>query len=258
MSDAVLVLYGAISAYVENLVYLPTIDSTHETALRLMQQMDEEDQQLRTTVLIARHQTGGHGREGRPWQSPEGGLYLNWVRSDVDHTIVNMLPMLAAAAAAGAAVKAGIADVAIKWPNDLLVDGAKIGGILVHVRRGDTIWATIGLGLNVTAKPRLSADTTPPVTCLADHIASRPINAWISELTVDFLAGLDQGIEDPQSAWTRWRERLIHRPGDILEVSLASGEQVRGRYAGVTNHGYLMLENDTGTRTVSSGEIFER
>ncbi|MCG6962674.1 MAG: biotin--[acetyl-CoA-carboxylase] ligase [Acidobacteria bacterium] len=258
MSDAVLVLYGAISAYVENLVYLPTIDSTHETALRLMQQMDEEDQQLRTTVLIARHQTGGHGREGRPWQSPEGGLYLNWVRSDVDHTIINMLPMLAAAAATEAATKAGIANVGIKWPNDLLVDGAKIGGILVHVRRGDTIWATIGLGLNVATKPRLPGDATPPVTCLADHIASRPIDAWISELTVDFLAALDQGIEDPQIARTRWRERLIHQPGDTLEVRLASGEQVRGHYAGVTNDGYLMLENDTGTRTVSSGEIFGR
>lgn len=258
MNDSVLALYGAVSAYVENLVYLPSTDSTHETALRLIQQMDVEDQALQTTILIARRQTRGHGRSSKPWRSPEGGLYLNWLRSGIASEIVSVLPMLAANAAAEAVARAGIPGVGIKWPNDLLVSGVKIGGILIHVRRGDTIWATIGFGLNVSTKPQLAGDEATPATCLADHVAARPADAWIRELTADFLAALDRGIEDPQLVRATWERRLVHEPGNVLDVHLASGEVVRGRYAGVTGDGFLMLEIGTKTRTISSGEIFAR
>lgn len=258
MSDAVLALYGAVSEHVENLVYLPSVDSTHETALRLIEQMDEEDQPLRTTVLMARRQIGGHGRTGKPWHSPEGGLYLNWIRSNIEDSVTDLLPMLAATAAAEAVASSGIESIGIKWPNDLLVGGAKIGGILIHVRRGDTIWATIGLGLNVTARPQMAGDNSTQATCLADHVASRPLDAWILQLTADFLTALDRGIADPQGARTRWEQRLVHKPGDLLDVHLASGQHVRGRYAGVTSKGFLMLDTGTATRTISSGEIFER
>jgi BirA family transcriptional regulator, biotin operon repressor / biotin---[acetyl-CoA-carboxylase] ligase len=258
VNDAVLALYDAVAGLVENLVYLPVVDSTHDSAIRLIQQVDEEDQRLRPTLLIAGRQTAGRGRSGNTWLSPEGGLYLNWVRSDIDEGVVNALPMLAAAAASEALATAGIASVRIKWPNDLLVEGAKIGGVLIHVRRGETILATIGLGLNVVTKPKLNNNLKGPATCLAEHVTVPPTDSLFPELAAAFLAGLEHGIQNPLLARAVWLRRLVHRPGDAIEVHLASGEELRGRYAGVTVDGHLMLDSGTQTHTISSGEIIER
>jgi len=74
----------ALSEYAENLIVLDEMDSTHSLSLRLMEQMEDEGLGLATTVFVARRQSHGRGRGERRWSSPEGGLYLSWIRSGLE------------------------------------------------------------------------------------------------------------------------------------------------------------------------------
>ncbi len=249
-------VWDAVKGHVDNLVLLAETTSTHDVAARLIEQMSGEDQPLVPTLIIACRQTAGRGRGDRSWISPDGGLYLNWVRSDADPATANLLPVIAAGAAAAAIAAAGVAGVGLKWPNDLMLGDGKAGGVVITVRSGDSVWTSIGLGINIIAVPELPRDATHPAARLADHAAERPLQRWIEELASGFLGALSRGLTDPSGALERWRELLIHRPGDRLTVTLASGESATGEFAGTTDDGYLRLVIDGRERIITSGDVF--
>ena len=96
------------------------------------------------TLVTAAAQTAGRGRQGRTWSAPPGrALLLSLVLRSPDR----MLPLAAAVAVADAAGP----DAAIKWPNDVLLDGRKVAGILAEARPQDG-WAVLGIGLNVAVR----------------------------------------------------------------------------------------------------------
>ena len=97
-----------------------------------------------------------------------GGLYLSWLRSGIKAETIAQLPMLAAAAAHDAIARIGVSDIRIKWPNDILVGGRKLAGVLVFARHGDTTWVTVGLGVNVETTPVLEESSGMPATSLAE------------------------------------------------------------------------------------------
>ena len=113
------------------------------------------------TVIIASKQTGGRGREGRPWASPEGGLYLSAVLRP-PLPLADVPPMtLAIGIAICDAVRAEGAPAVIKWPNDLLVDGRKLAGVLVesHSQGGKLDAVIAGIGINLDRTPESVANT---------------------------------------------------------------------------------------------------
>lgn len=174
------------------------------------------------TAIAARLQTAGRGRRGHIWESPRGNLYLSVVlRPEVAPA---RLPGLAAACGLGAAEaleQLEFADqIRLKWPNDVLVCGRKLAGILVEAARGESgaAFAVCGIGVNVEHAPRgLEA------TCLADHAAGPlPELETLAEL-------LRASIADQVSAWTAMGAE--HPLDGILEDYLAllawRGEKVR-------------------------------
>jgi BirA family biotin operon repressor/biotin-[acetyl-CoA-carboxylase] ligase len=245
-----------LGSHVENLVLFDVTDSTHALARRIIAEMDDESQKLGATLILADRQERGEGRGGRGWESPEGGLYMSWLRSGIKPETIAQLPMLAAAAASAAISRVGITDVSIKWPNDIIVNGRKIAGILVFARHGRVSWVTVGLGVNLGEAPEIENGAIP-ATSVAEVVGDGDIEIWRHEIVCNFIDELDRLMENPSSALADWRQMLLQQPGDTVDVRLASGELVSGTLQGLTEEGFLKIGENGRERVVTGGDIIE-
>jgi BirA family biotin operon repressor/biotin-[acetyl-CoA-carboxylase] ligase len=250
-------LATALADRVENLVLFEVADSTHAMARRIIAEMDEESQKLGSTLIIADRQSKGEGRGDRSWESPPGGLYMSWLRSGVRAETIARLPMLAAAAAVEAVSEIGVSGSRIKWPNDVLVNGRKLAGILVFARHGDTSWVTVGLGVNLETTPNLEESGGPPATSVAEILGRSDVEGWRHGLICTFVNRLDQFMENPDPGLEAWRKLLIQAPGDTVNVRLASGKTIAGTLIDLTEEGFLRIRVDGAERVITGGDIIE-
>lgn len=242
---------------VENVLVCESIDSTQSCSLRLIDQAEAEEIVLPTTLVIATEQRLGRGRSDRRWESPPGGLYLSWIASEIDREVIQKLPMIAAASAATAVARIGIEQVSIKWPNDLLIDNRKLAGLLVHARHGETTWAAVGFGVNIEATPEIvDAEANEP-TSVADHLPTDHASKWAEQLIEVFVEEMAAGVAAPEKPILRWRERIVHRPGDRMVVRTGDGSELRGLFAGLTEDGHLRLGCDGAERIITTGDVLE-
>jgi BirA family biotin operon repressor/biotin-[acetyl-CoA-carboxylase] ligase len=209
------------------------------------------------TVVLADEQTGGRGREGRRWLSPAGGLYLS-VLLRPRFEGVGLVPLAAGVAVAEAVAERGIAA-ELKWPNDVLVVGRKVAGILAEAASGagGVVWVALGIGLNVS----LPVEAVPPelrpfVTSLAAEGAR---GLELEEVAAAVLAHLtvwyDALRSHPASVVDAWRARSAPWWGRLVDVQ-TTDELVRGRLHDVDGTGALVLElEDGGRRPILSGEV---
>lgn len=243
---------------VENVLVFSELDSTQELARRLVEQLDEESVAIPATVILARRQRAGGGRGGRTWASPDGGLYLTLLLRGLELETLARVPMLAAAAAAAALAGIGLAGVRVKWPNDLLVDGRKLGGLLVHARHGEVRWCAVGLGVNVRDVPELDgADGGLAPTSVAEHLGPGDLDDRLAALAGGFASGVTGRLADPVPAVERWRELLVHEEGDPIRVRLSSGEVVAGELLEVNPAGHLRIRTGAGDRELTGGDVIE-
>lgn len=198
--------------------------------------------------LRADSQLAGRGRQGRSWASPLGNLYAS--------TLVRMRPhdppagslALVAAVALREAVGVGT----IKWPNDLLIEGAKMAGILLE-RIDDAVVA--GFGVNIAQAPHLT-----------DRATTTLRNAGVAPTPPALLAALVERFSD----WlARWREPAVgavadawlvyaHPAGTQLSVNLPDGGRVEGRFDGLAPDGALALRLASGERRIiHAGDVFQ-
>ncbi len=214
---------------------------------------------LHRQIVLAEHQHGGKGRRGRVWVSPfAGGLYLSlgW-HFDMAPTSLNALSLACGVAVAQALTGLGLDGIQLKWPNDLMLDGKKTGGILLEARSetASTCDVVIGIGLNVRLPCALKAALDQPVTDLAAHYGTRPGRSRLaSSILVEQLATLARvaggGMADYVAAW-RARDYLCDR-----QVELHLPEQtLSGRVQGVDDNGLLLLKTGAGLSKFSSGEL---
>ncbi len=250
-------LIQELASHVENLVHFDVAGSTHALARQIIAEMDEESQNLGATLILADRQEKGEGRGDRSWESPAGGLYMSWLRSGIKAETIGQLPMLAAAAAQDAITRIGVSDVRIKWPNDILVGGRKLAGILVFARHGDTTWVTIGFGVNLETTPVIDETEGLPPTSVAELLGAGDVNAWRQDLICTFIDQLDRMMKDPEPAIDRWRNLLIQRPGDKVSVRLASGEVVSGTLLQLTDEGFLKIRENGKERVITGGDVIE-
>ena len=187
------------------------------------------------TIVVAEEQTAGRGSRGRVWHSPVGGLWYSQVcrpASRVAAEIVSLRTGLALAHALDAL--GGLPRIALKWPNDLLIEGRKVGGILCEARwpGGSLGWVAVGLGLNVTNG--LSPDLDASATTLSryrpdlrpDHLIA-PISSALAALS----AGGDQLSSQELEAfadrdWLRGRPLDQPIPGTALGIRADGGLEV--------------------------------
>ncbi len=229
-------------------VYYPSIGSTN-IAARALARMGARD----GTVVLADEQTQGRGRQGRRWIAPpRAGLAASaLLRLTADFPLPALV--MASALAAGDTVRAvvGPSRCTLKWPNDVLVDEAKVGGILLELDQVGSSWAVvIGIGINVNAAPDL-----PNVCSLAGatgrHIAREPL---LLDLLEALEAYVDLAAREPAAVLRLWRERLstIGR-----EISVRAPDSVfEGVAADVDADGALLVRLPDGTlRPVHAGDV---
>ncbi len=212
------------------------------------------------TVVVASRQTQGRGRHGRDWISPEGNLYTSvLLRPELPQvrlTELGFVAALAVADAVDAALPGGRAR--LKWPNDVLINGAKVAGILVEIVEGNA--AVIGVGINIAQAPEAISYPTPqampyPITCL--HHAGATTASSATVLT-QLLAALERQLSDwieHGFAWSRaaW---LARGPavGEMVRVRIG-GRIETGRFAGLDIDGALLLHAADTTHRIVVGDV---
>ncbi|MGH6718795.1 MAG: biotin--[acetyl-CoA-carboxylase] ligase [Alphaproteobacteria bacterium] len=209
------------------------------------------------TVVIAEAQTAGRGRRGQPWSSPPGNLYLSIVlRPAVAPARAGQLGFVVslAVAEAAAAVLPGGRDVRVKWPNDVLIDGRKVAGILLESEvAGATLsWVVAGIGVNVATHP---TDGARPATSLAACGASVALGAF-EDRVVERLGAwrrrwAAEGFAPVRAAWLARAVGL----GGPIRVNLER-ESFDARFAAIDDSGALVAElAGGGRRLVAAGEV---
>jgi BirA family biotin operon repressor/biotin-[acetyl-CoA-carboxylase] ligase len=236
-----------------SLIALDSIDSTNEEALRRARAGAAEG-----TIIWAREQTGGRGRRGRSWSSPPGNLYCSLLlRPDAAPASAAQLGFVAAVALAEVlrAILPAARSLRCKWPNDLLVDGAKIAGILLEAEgAGRAVDALVlGMGINVESHP---ANTPYRATSLRAAGADVGIESLLESLAERLLHWYrhwqQEGFASVRSRWLDFAEGL----GGPIEVRL-EGATLTGRFAALDGTGALDLEFPDGRhRLVTAGDVF--
>lgn len=208
-------------------------------------------------LFFAEHQTGGHGRQGRAWLSAPAGGSLAFSLARRFHAAPALLSGLSLVAGIAVAEAIGRPDVGLKWPNDLVANGRKLGGILVNLRaaRGGGCDAVIGIGLNLDLSESAAQGIDQPWTDMARLTGSAPsANALASSLLAQLLPALaDFEAGGMLSFVARWQalDALAGRP-----VRIHDGPRMHeGVSAGITEAGALRLRGDDGELVFASGEV---
>jgi BirA family biotin operon repressor/biotin-[acetyl-CoA-carboxylase] ligase len=212
------------------------------------------------TVLAAEWQAGGRGRLGRPWHAGVGEALtfsLLW-RFARGAGALSGLPLAAGVAVARAVAAAGAAGAGLKWPNDVLWRGAKLGGILVELA-GDALGPTaavIGVGLNVRLSRATRARIGQAAADLETACGAAPDR---NRLAARLLAGLGPALEAFERGGfaplrAEW-QRLHALQGRRVTLALPDGSRLTGSARGVAEDGAFLLETRGGIRRFHSGEI---
>jgi len=234
----------------KRLVFFQKIPSTMDEAARLAREGTADG-----TVVVAETQTSGRGRFGRNWVSPQGNIYMSVVfRPTID--ALPFLSMLAGVATVQTIRKTTGSSPKIKWPNDVMLGGKKVSGILVEsVMEGDSVcYAVLGIGLNVNLDPSQNAEISGIATSL-EAVAGKPLAR--EELLRQLLQDLDslylklcQG-QTPLEPWRAMLETL----GQRVQVSWRNESYV-GLAEGIDALGNLQLRLDDGQLlTMTAGDV---
>ncbi|MFO1188963.1 MAG: biotin--[acetyl-CoA-carboxylase] ligase [Alphaproteobacteria bacterium] len=232
---------------------LESIDSTNDEARRLAGSGAAD-----RTVVVAAIQTAGHGRRGRSWVSPRGNVFCSiLLRPAGPPASLAQLTFVAALATADAIAAMGVParSVTLKWPNDVLLNGGKVAGILLEgswQQGASDGWVVIGIGINLAHHP----DGLPyPVTSVASAGGATGLDRCLGSLVAAIEVWLGrwekQGFAPIRAAW--W-DRANDRFGPI-RVKLDDSE-LEGRFAGIDHDGALILERPDGERRrIMAGDV---
>ncbi len=243
----------------EKLTYLPETDSTNNQLKLLARQGAPQG-----TALVAGHQTGGRGRKGRSFFSPEGvGIYLSiLLRPRCDASQLMHLTCATAVAMCDAVQSVTGQRPGIKWTNDIVCRKRKLAGILTELgftSQGELDYAVIGIGINCRQQP---ADFPPEIREMAGSLAmmsGKEIDrAQVAAAMLSALFRMSETLLTGKEAmFARYREDCVTLGH---EVSLVRGEEVRHAYAQtVDESGALVVRFPDGhLESVNSGEVSVR
>jgi BirA family biotin operon repressor/biotin-[acetyl-CoA-carboxylase] ligase len=238
-----------------HLVELGEVVSSNDEAKRLAEAGAPDG-----TLVWALSQTAGRGRRGRQWLSEPGNLFLSLVvRPDCPPYQAVQLTFVAALAVRDmlCGFLGDDAPIACKWPNDVLVDGRKISGILLEsatVGSGNIEWLVLGVGVNLRGYPIVAAKH--PATALIDEGAGEVLPAAALERFAEAFsrrraAWRDGGFDAVRDSWLEHAYGI----GRAAEVRLESGIH-SGVFTGIDEGGALCLRGRDGTeRHFSAGDV---
>jgi BirA family transcriptional regulator, biotin operon repressor / biotin---[acetyl-CoA-carboxylase] ligase len=214
-------------------LHLRRTDSTNERARKLATAGAPHG-----ALVTAGEQTAGRGRQGRAWTAPPGrALLLSLVLRGPEPALVPLAAGVAVAEAVGP-------DARIKWPNDVLVDGRKVAGILVEGRPQEG-WAVLGIGLNVAVRLE---DLPAELRKTAGTLGREPTD--LEPTLVAVLRALERWLDAGQDeVIAAWRER------DALEGRRVEWAEGAGKAVGIDDGGRLLVGTSSGTIALDAGEV---
>lgn len=217
-------------------------------------------------VLLAEHQSAGRGRGGRAWTAVPRGLVIVSVAvsaGGVDEQQWGLLPLLAGVAVADTLAAVGI-RAGVKWPNDVLIDGAKIAGILAEVASPKPV-VVLGIGLNVEVRPE---EIGQPQATSVRALGAGAGRTEIARILLGELATRIQGWQagEAEALLADYRERSATL-GKPVRALLPGGKEIVGTATAVDAQGRLCIDTGDGTEVIAaadivhlrpqSGEVFE-
>lgn len=238
---------------------LHVVDQSDSTNAQLRRDVEADPQaHPHLSVLLTRDQRAGRGRLDRSWTTPPATALAVSVLLRVEAVPVaarGWIPLIAGVAMSEAvAAQLPKSDVGLKWPNDVLVDGRKISGILAEVLPGEAGDVVLGAGVNTTM-----AEVDLPVSTATSFAA---IGADVDEdrLLADFLTGLRDGIAElaVEGATPRLRERVsgaCRTLGEQVTVSLPDGEVLAGTARRLDEDGRLVVDTGANEVAVGAGDV---
>jgi BirA family biotin operon repressor/biotin-[acetyl-CoA-carboxylase] ligase len=253
-------LQEAVRAHVRSVDAAWTVDSTNSVLLA------RPNPPFGTCeVMLAEYQTAGRGRRGRAWLAPPGGsicLSLCWAFRDVPQDL-GALGLVIGVCALRALRESGLEEARLKWPNDLVVEGKKLGGILIELRAESSgpACVVIGIGLNVALGANVLeaiGETGVSAVDLVTAGLERPSrNALAAGLITQIVRGLlgfeKEGLRPFAEEW-RGADALRGRQIDVHTLEGVA----RGLARGIDLHGALVVETPQGVRRFISGDVTVR
>lgn len=248
--------YFAASKQPANFLLERIVTSTNDICKGLA----KESQLAQGFAVIAEAQTKGRGRRGKAWLSPFGSnLYVSlyW---PLERGMVAAMGLSIAVGVALAEIMsaAGIVDVELKWPNDILISGKKIAGILVELegQANGAADVIVGVGLNVDMPANQSAQIDQPWTDLCT-VLSEPVNRnlWVAEVIIAIRTALQQFETDGMAGFCqRWQafDRYYKQP---VKLIMSEHKIIRGVAMGIDDSGALLIRRDGVTERYHAGEV---
>ena len=238
---------------IESLAVIPRVASTNLVARRIVSECIENELSLPQAMIIAGEQTAGRGRNERQWSSPAGkGIYATTLLTRTARELP-LVPLAMANIVATFLRDVYGLDARIKWPNDVLVGGRKIAGILIEARLQDErVYMLAGIGVNVEP---VQDDARPNAVAISE---AAPKNfTGITDATRAFIEHMDEQLGRPldhDAILAEWRAFSIHQPGDRIHCVLGD-RTVTGTWSGIDEHGRAVLNTNEGPIAVSAGDL---
>ena len=235
----------------KSILYYAVTSSTMDMAKQAIR-----DGAAEGTIVIADHQTAGRGRLGRKWLSPPDSSIL---LSIILHPNLEQLPrltMVAALAVARSIEKLTGLEPVIKWPNDVLIDGKKVSGVLIESDvQGDTVnYAIVGIALNVNLDPSSIPEILETATSLKQVLGREVSRFHVLESLLGEFEKLYQALRRGEPIDSEWRRRL-----ETLgkKVAVRCGDELKEGYAeSVDDEGNLLLRCPDGSMvTIAAGDV---
>lgn len=212
------------------------------------------------SVCLAEEQTTGRGRRGREWVSSLGSGLTGSIGWCFDQGVAALegLSLAIGLSVVRALKRYGLEEAGLKWPNDIMLGSAKLGGILIELQvDGDgRCLVVVGIGLNIAVPGELDAQLNRPVTDVSRAIGSKVIErnrlgAYVIEEALLMLKNYRPGsFAELHEEWCRY---------DVLagqSVEIEGGQEtIRGKALGVDIHGALLIDTPSGMQAISSGEV---
>ncbi len=208
-------------------------------------------------AFMASSQLGGRGQFNRPWQSPEGGLYVSLLVGSPPAAFLRCMSIASGLAVCELLESRGITGAMLRWPNDVLVDDRKICGILTQtLMQGPLVAAVVGIGINLnTPLALLPANLRSRATSLL-HITGRWFDRseFLDALLTQMDAAIALAAEQGEAAVVERAARRDALRGRLVELQIEA-DTVSGIAGGFAPDGALLLSRDGRTQAVLHGSI---
>ena len=219
------------------------ISSTNDIALERSRNAEDR------FVVYADTQTAGRGRRGRTWYSPRGNLYFSVCLPYSLPQCGTLVMLCSLSLLQTIKTFCPTADVQLKWPNDVLLNNAKISGMLLE--KGENDYMIVGIGVNITQSPDQSQILYPAIS-----LAEADVRVNCKDFLDTFLKIFDKNIDIDDIASVR--RQWLHYAKDLNKSVVVRQEksEIKGIFIGIDENANLLLNTENGLQKILVGDVF--